>query len=331
MSDDLYEVWRDDRLIDAAARGDLLELQDDPAAGPLVALSMLADSRPLPRLDVDAAALVDSRHSHRYAVRSLAVAVTVVATLSTSGVAAVVTGDPLRPAKAVWHQIQDHTGLRADADALPTGSGSAPSVPAVQPVGADASRPSDLALSRGASPAEGLTARAPTRPSVPAPGDHATTEDPRAYGEEDPAQEGARAAPAEDDSQQSDEQAQSQESADPEEQEAGDDPASEPSAEDEQEPTPGDESDDDLQDIVQTDTPDQGPDALVPTRRALPEDADTDQEQVLGQPSGEPLPVDPQDTLEDTVQGTLDGPSTDDLADGDGGTSTPAPPPTYAP
>jgi hypothetical protein len=332
MSDDLYEVWRDDRLIDAAARGDLLELQDDPAAGPLVALSMLADSRPLPRLDVDAAALVESRHSHRYAVRSLAVAVTVVATLSTSGVAAVVTGDPLRPAKAVWHQIQDHTGLRADAEEPQADSDSALGVPAVQPVGADASRPSDLAVPQAASRADGLTARAPIRPSGQASDDDpATTEDAQAHGDVDQTEEGPQPTYPEDDAQQSDEQARSQEPADTEGQEPGDEPGSQPTPDDEQQPAPDDGSDDDLEDLAQPEAPDQGPGELAPTRRVLPEDGVADQEQVLRRPSDETVPVAPEGTLQDTVQGTIDGTSTDDVVDGAGDASTPAPPPTLAP
>ncbi len=131
--DDLEGLWRDDRLVEAAARGEHLD-SSDPAAGPLAALSRLTDARPLPRLDLDAAAVTDARRNHRYAVRSLAVAVTAVVTLSTSGVAAVVTGDPFRPAKAVWQQIQQHTVDKAHTDhtGAPTGTGasSAPGIAA---------------------------------------------------------------------------------------------------------------------------------------------------------------------------------------------------------
>jgi hypothetical protein len=105
---DLDALWHDDRLIEAAAHGDILDT-DDPAAGALMALARVGDD-PLPPLDIDALIHQAERHaSTRYAVRSLAAAVTVVATLSASGVSAVVTGDPFRPAKAVWQQIQDHT------------------------------------------------------------------------------------------------------------------------------------------------------------------------------------------------------------------------------
>jgi len=330
MSDDLYEVWRDDRLVDAAARGDLLELQDDPAAGPLVALSILADSRPLPSFDIDAAALLDSRHSHRYAVRSLAVAVTVLATLSTSGVAAVVTGDPLRPAKAVWHQIQDHTGLRADGEESQADSDSALSVPAAQPAGADASRLPDVAVPRDASRAEGLTARAPIRQSEQVSHDDAaTTEDAQAFDGERPAEERSQPTYAEDDAQQPGEQGRAQEQGDDEEQEPDED--QQPTPDDEQQPTPDDESDDDLEDVVEPDAPDQGPGQLAPTRRTLPGDRDADREQVLRRPSSQPLPVAPEETLQDTVQGTLDGSTTDDLGDSAGDTSTSAPPPTLEP
>ena len=112
---DLDALWHDDRLIEAAASGDFLDT-DDPAAGALMALARVADD-PLPPLDVDQLIAQAERHaSTRYAVRSLAAAVAVVATMSASGVSAVVTGDPFRPAKAVWQQIQDHTRSPFDVD-----------------------------------------------------------------------------------------------------------------------------------------------------------------------------------------------------------------------
>lgn len=110
---DVDDVWHDDRLIGALARGEAVD-DTDPAVGPLRALARLAESAPAAR-PLDAVALAGERRNHRYAVRSLAVAVAVVATLSATGVAAVVTGDPLRPAKAVWQQIQHHTAAKADA------------------------------------------------------------------------------------------------------------------------------------------------------------------------------------------------------------------------
>lgn len=110
---DIDEVWHDDRLIGALARGEAVD-DTDPAVGPLRALARLAESAPASGGRLDTVALAGERRNHRYAVRSLAVAVTVVATLSTTGVAAVVTGDPLRPAKAVWQQFQHHTAAKAD-------------------------------------------------------------------------------------------------------------------------------------------------------------------------------------------------------------------------
>jgi hypothetical protein len=119
---DLDDVWRDDQLIEALASGDPVDT-DDPAAAPLRALTGLVDAAPIPDYDVrdlpnlgDAVMLDTGRNNHRLAVRSLAVALTAVATLSTSGVAAVVTGDPFQPAKVVWHQIQERAGDRWGAD-----------------------------------------------------------------------------------------------------------------------------------------------------------------------------------------------------------------------
>jgi hypothetical protein len=124
--DDLHEVWSDDELIERLARG---EVPDDPAVAPLVALSRLADAVPPPVPDLDPAALVDDGRNRRYAVRSLAVAVTAVVTLSTSGVAAVVTGDPFRPAKAVWQEIQEHTGRSGEVAQVESGQATGAALP----------------------------------------------------------------------------------------------------------------------------------------------------------------------------------------------------------
>jgi hypothetical protein len=169
MTDDLHAVWRDDQLIEAAARGELYD-HDDPAAGPLRALAGLADSGPLPVLDVDMAVRAETRRNHRYAVRSLAVAVTAVATLSTSGVAAVVTGDPLRPAKAVWQEIRDHTVGRVAGEPQNVDAGRALGAP-VRPVGppANDARAADPVASAPAVPA-GIAGTAVHRAGpVPAP------------------------------------------------------------------------------------------------------------------------------------------------------------------
>jgi hypothetical protein len=336
MSDDLYEVWRDDRLIEAAARGDLVELENDPAAGPLLALTELADSRPLPRLDIDGAALVDSRRNHRYAVRSLAVAVTAVATLSTSGVAAVVTGDPFRPAKAVWHQIEDHTGLRADGDDAQAGSAAALGGPAGQPVDAadDAPMPSS-ALLAGGSPLEGITARAPVRMDEQRSREQAGEPDgARSLGDTDPAGEGTQPTDAERDARQSQEQdssgdspgstesdpAEPSEPTDPEQQEPGDDSDSEPAPQDQQ-PAPDDGSDGDLDDLVQPQEPDQDDPRTRPVP-TLPEDGVADRGQVLRAP------------LSGAAEDTTDGSVTNGTAQGTTGkptdTGTLAPPPTFS-
>jgi len=127
---DLDDVWRDDQLIEALAAGEPVDTTNpaaDPAAAPLRALTGLVEATPIPDYDLRALehlgsisniVMLDTGRSHRVAVRSLAVALTAVATLSTSGVAAVVTGDPFQPAKVVWHQIQERAGDRWGADPL---------------------------------------------------------------------------------------------------------------------------------------------------------------------------------------------------------------------
>jgi len=318
MSDDLYEVWRDDRLIEAAARGDLLELEDDPAAGPLVALAVLADGGSPPRLDVDEAVRVDPHTSQRYAVRSLAVAVTVVATLSTSGVAAVVTGDPFRPAKAVWHQIQDHTGLRSAGDGALAGSGAALGAPAV-PRGVDASKPSELSMAPGAPPPGGLTARAPEHE---AGAEAASWERAQASAAEGSAAGQGTQPYSEDDTQSPEQQDRSQQPAEPtggEQQEPGEDSGSQPAPEDEQ-PAPDDQSDDDgLEELVPPGAPDDGQDDGTPPGDA---DGDGDDQTVPGESSSQPTPG----AVEDGGQDTADG-----AADGAANGATTAPPPTLAP
>lgn len=333
MSDDLYEVWRDDRLIEAAARGDLLELADDPAAGPLLALTEVADGRPLPRFDIDGAALVDSRRNRRYAVRSLAVAVTAVATLSTSGVAAVVTGDPLRPAKAVWQQIQDHTGLRADDDAG-ADSGAALGGSADAPLGAGAESPKPPAVLPAAGPpVEGVTARAPFRTDEQGTGAEtvqpdgadffggAQAEESEPTGAEsddeqsqapDSSQDSADSTESSDTSQTSDpsEPSEPSEPTDPEQQEPGDESGSEPAPEGQQ-PAPDDGSDDGLEDLVRKPS-----DRLRPAP-TLPEDGVADHEQVLRVPlSG--LSDATGDTTGDTTDDTTDDSTSDGSTDSTG-------------
>ncbi|MGH3366753.1 MAG: hypothetical protein ACRDOY_06085 [Nocardioidaceae bacterium] len=138
MSDlDLNAVMHDDWLIDAIASGAALETdQTDPARAPLRALYDVVEGTPIPEYDgLDPLTLVDSGRQRRHAVRSLAIAVTAVGTLSTSGVAAVVSGDPLLPAKAVWNQIQGSTGeahapARSDGERAGSAAVTPPSSPA---------------------------------------------------------------------------------------------------------------------------------------------------------------------------------------------------------
>jgi hypothetical protein len=312
MADDLHEIWRDDRLIEAAARGDLQHLDDvhDPAAGPLCALAGVADARPLPRLDVDPAVLLDNRRHHRYAVRSLAVAVTAVATLSTSGVAAVVTGDPLRPAKAVWHQIQDQTTTaRAHAVGDSAESDAAVGAPADAPAGA-ATAPAGTATlwqpghaPSGPAGTQGQTARAPVaaeradtsepgprpeeaaeraRPSGPADaGDDSETEDRRearqAYAEQR-ADRSEQTEPEQDSGQQQDEQ-------------DGDDAGSQPAPQDDPQPAPGEEPDGDLDPLVLPGDPEdgeqQGARPAPLTQDPRTEDGATEEQQPLTEPTGD--------------------------------------------
>jgi hypothetical protein len=112
--DQIDQMWRDDRLVEALSRREPVAF-DDPALGPLLALTRVGEA-PGPDRAVDATGVVDQARHRRYAVRSLAAAVTAVATLSTSGVAAVVTGDPLHPAKAVWEQIRSHGEIARGAE-----------------------------------------------------------------------------------------------------------------------------------------------------------------------------------------------------------------------
>ncbi|HEX2177660.1 MAG TPA: hypothetical protein VHG70_17285 [Nocardioidaceae bacterium] len=197
---DLDDVCHDDRLIEAAARGEHLD-GTDPAAGPLLALSRVADARPLPRLDLDPGMFADPYRNRRYAVRSLAAALATVATLSTSGVAAVVTGDPFRPAKAVWEQIQEHTrhrvhiqGQRPDSDsASVTGrspassvssgpsrpSGAVPAPPPEAPPKEPAGRAVTGQAVTGSEPSAREVAAAPVRPDAAARSERPTSGEPQ--------------------------------------------------------------------------------------------------------------------------------------------------------
>jgi hypothetical protein len=211
--DDLDEVWRDDQLIERLARG---EAPDDPALAPLLALSRVADAAPAPAPDLDPAALVDDGKHRRYAVRSLAVAVTAVVTLSTSGVAAVVTGDPFRPAKAVWQEIQEQTG--SGVVQVESGEAMGAALPADSSADADTGgdadtlgdvmsrQPWELRPAPASTPAASLAADQDTAtPPEPGTAQPSTAEGgPTASTSPSPTEEGTETEPGSEDSQQPD-------------------------------------------------------------------------------------------------------------------------------
>jgi anti-sigma-D factor RsdA-like protein len=304
---DLDDVWRDDQLIEALASGEPVDTTDS-AAAPLRALTGLVDAAPIPDYDIrhlenlGNIVVLDTGRSHRFAVRSLAVALTAVATLSTSGVAAVVTGDPFQPAKVVWHQIQERAGDRWGADPLDdedrldsgsaiggdTGSAGATETSAQSAVfeaARQAEEPSRLqrvALPRqSANQKDGLEAgQAPSQDRAVAEAE-ATDGGPQA-GEPSPAQEETAAeerqarqdeessgtASGEDSAQQREDAQRSEE-----QQESQDSGRSDQPEEDEQEPTP-DAPSDDLDPSVVPDSPDEDQDDTYGTMSSAEEDSD---------------------------------------------------------
>ncbi|MDP9443367.1 MAG: hypothetical protein M3P83_03030, partial [Actinomycetota bacterium] len=116
---DRYDVWYDDLVIEALARRRELDIaaargrHDGRVITTLSALSALVDSDPIPEDEtVDPVQVVRQAREHRLAVRSLALAVGAVSLLSTSGISAAVSGDPLRPARAVYEQVLRKEGPR---------------------------------------------------------------------------------------------------------------------------------------------------------------------------------------------------------------------------
>jgi hypothetical protein len=308
---DLDDVWRDDQLIEALASGEPVDTTD-PATAPLRALTGLVDAAPIPDYDIrDLEHLCnivafDSGRSHRVAVRSLAVALTAVATLSTSGVAAVVTGDPFQPAKVVWHQIQERAGDRWGADPLDdedrldsgsaiggdTGEADAATETSAQAAVFEAARQAEepsrlqrVALPRqSADKKDGLEAgQTPSQDRAVAEAD--ATDGPTAA-EPSPAQEettaGERQAQQDEESSSTatgEGSAQQREDAQrsEEEQESQDSRRSDQPEEDEQEPTP-DAPSDDLDPGVVPDSPDEDPGDTYGTMSSAEEDSDDAEE-----------------------------------------------------
>jgi hypothetical protein len=326
---DLDDVWRDDQLIEALASGEPVDTTD-PAAAPLRALTGLVDAAPIPDYDIrdlenlgdlgnlgnlgnlgtlGDIVMIDTGRSHRFAVRSLAVALTAVATLSTSGVAAVVTGDPFQPAKAVWHQIQERAGDRWGVDPLggedrldsggaiggdTGGAGTAGATgTSAQSAVFEAARQADepSRLQRVALPRQspekkdGLEAgQAPSQDRAVAEADG--TDGPQAA-EPSPAQERTAAEERQQASQDeessgtttSEDSAQQREDAQrsEEEQESQDSRRSDQPEEDEQEPTP-DAPSDDLDPRIVPDSPDEDPADGYGSMRSAEEDSDDTEE-----------------------------------------------------
>lgn len=337
---DLDDVWRDDQLIEALASGEPVD-PTDPAAAPLRALTGLVDAAPIPDYTIrdlenlSNIVMLDSGRSHRFAVRSLAVALTAVATLSTSGVAAVVTGDPFQPAKAVWHQIQERAGDRWGADPtddesrLDSGSaiggdtGDTGAETSAQSAIFEAARQSEEAsrLQRVALPRQtadkkdGLEAgQAPSQDRAVAEAD--ATDEPQAEpspsqqdtaAEEQQARQDERSsgtATSDDSAQQREDTQRSQE-----EQESQDSGSSDQPEEDEQEPTP-DAPSDDLDPGVVPDSPDDYPEDGYGAMRSAEddgEDSDEDAETSDGTTFSDSAPEDgTSSTEEPTVEESED-------------------------
>jgi Anti-sigma-D factor RsdA to sigma factor binding region len=319
---DLDDVWRDDQLIEALASGEPVDTAD-PAAAPLRALTGLVDAAPIPDYDIrDLETLgnivvLDTGRSRRVAVRSLAVALTAVATLSTSGVAAVVTGDPFQPAKVVWHQIQERAGDRwggdplDDEDRLDSGSAIGGDTGEADTAGAsgtsaqsavfeaarqaeEASRLQRVALPRQSPETkDGLEAgQAPSRDravaeaeatdgpqaAAPSPAQEQTAAEERQTRQDE---ESSGTATSEDSAQQREDAQRSEE-----EQESQDSRRSDQPEEDEQEPTP-DAPSDDLDPRVVPDSPEEDPTDGYGSMRSTEdsddsEDSDEDSEEFDG-------------------------------------------------
>lgn len=118
---DLADLAATDALLDALGSRQT-SFSDDPAVDPLLALAALAQDPPLPPMvEIPAAFDLRSVADRRFALRSLAAGVAAVGVLSTGGVSAAMTGDPLRPVETVLNQFSGHQQKVPPKQDLPYG------------------------------------------------------------------------------------------------------------------------------------------------------------------------------------------------------------------
>ena len=112
----LMELHETDRLLDELAAGRMpLEASHDPVLGALAALAAAVDDAPMREVAAPATAPVGHRGPSRS--RHLAAVLAIGITLSSSGIAAAVTGDPLLPIKTVVknvYEIGHHDTSKSD-------------------------------------------------------------------------------------------------------------------------------------------------------------------------------------------------------------------------
>jgi hypothetical protein len=110
------ELRETERLLDELAAGRIpLQAANDPVLGALAALAAAVDDAPMPEVTAPAAAPVGHRGPSRS--RHLAAVLAIGITLSSSGIAAAVTGDPLLPIKTVVknvYEIGHHDTSKSD-------------------------------------------------------------------------------------------------------------------------------------------------------------------------------------------------------------------------
>jgi hypothetical protein len=110
------ELRETDRLLDELAAGRIpLEVADDPVLGALAALAAAVDDAPMSEVAAPTTAAVGHRGPSRS--RHLAAVLAIGITLSSSGIAAAVTGDPLLPIKTVVknvYEIGHHDTSKSD-------------------------------------------------------------------------------------------------------------------------------------------------------------------------------------------------------------------------
>ena len=102
----LMELQETDRLLDELAAGRIpLQAANDPVLGALAAMATAVDDAPMPELAAPTTTHVGSRGPSRS--RHLAAVLAIGITLSSSGIAAAVTGDPLLPIKTVVKNVYE--------------------------------------------------------------------------------------------------------------------------------------------------------------------------------------------------------------------------------